>query len=200
MNPDLIWRDGKPHDPASEKIAKCMDSISEIDGRIKSIEAVMQQVVKGREANRPLEELLRMVLNSNSGTKQSIDSNDLKREMDIARSIKAQLEQFESDRVIPHRVVLDQLLGQSLGDSHPSVMTARNRLDKYEQELARRKTVFEKIEEAFEKENGTSRKNYLAVESRLQVAFGVLQETLQKLTFEKSQFKAEADAEIVDSG
>ena len=153
-----------------------MDSISEIDGRIKSIEAVMQQVVKGREANRPLEELLRMVLNSNSGTKQSIDSNDLKREMDIARSIKAQLEQFESDRVIPHRVVLDQLLGQSLGDSHPSVMTARNRLDKYEQELAGRKADLKKLEDAFEKENGDRRKDYLSVERRLTVAYGVLGE------------------------
>ena len=139
LNPDLIWRDGKPHDPASEKIAKCMESISEIDVRIKNIEAVMNQVDRGREANRPMEELLRMVLNStnDTGFRQSFDGMDMNREMDIARNLKAQVEQFESDRVIPLLDILEQLQGQSLGDSHPSVITARNRLDKYEHELAR---------------------------------------------------------------
>ncbi|HUP81121.1 MAG TPA: hypothetical protein VM260_21405, partial [Pirellula sp.] len=195
-HPDLIWRDGRPHDPASDKIAKCMESISEIDGRIKNIEAVMQQIVKGREANRPIEELLRMALNSinDNGFNKSFYGNDLNREMDIARNLRSQVEQIESDRVIPHRDILDQLRGQSLGDSHPSVITARNRLDKYEQELARRKADLRKMEDAFEKENGTSRKDYLSVERRLQIAYGVLQTTLQKLIFEKSQFKAEADA------
>jgi len=41
-----------------------MESISEIDGKIKKIESVIQQIDKGREANRPLEELLQMALNS----------------------------------------------------------------------------------------------------------------------------------------
>ena len=195
LNPNLIWRDGKPHDPASEKIAKSMESITEIDGKIKSIEAVMQQILNGREAKRPLEDLLRLALIyiNDTGFQRSYDGNDVNREMDIARALKSQIEQFETYSVIPLRDVLEQLQGQFLGDSHPSVFTARNRLDKYELELARRRAELKKLEDAFEKENGSSRKDYLSVESRLQGAYGVLGETLQKLTFEKGEIKKDAE-------
>ncbi len=189
-------------DPASEKIFRNIDVISEIDGKIKNIEAVMHQIVKGREAERPLEELLRMAINSTNdigtiGTKLSIDGNDLNREMEIARNLKAQIEQIEQLEFVsvsPLRDMLDQLNRQKLGDTHPSVITARNRLDKYEQELAGRKAELKKLEDAFEKENGDRRKDYLSVERRLTVAYGVLGETRQKLMFEKDQFKVEVDS------
>jgi len=196
LSQDLIWRDGKPQDPAGEKVIRNIDIIAEIDGKIKSIEAVMQQIDKGREAKRPVEDLLRLVLNNinDSGFQRSFDGNDLNREMEIEKALRAQIEQFEFDRVFPHRDKLDQLKSQQLGDSHPAVITARNRLDKYEQELARRKAELRKVEEAFRKEDQTSRKEYPSVVSRLQGAYDVLGETLQKLMFERRQFKAEVEA------
>ena len=193
-NKDLIWIDGKPRSPASDKIVKCMESISEIDVKMKNHDAVIQQIEKGRDANRPLEELLRMALNStfDSGFKQG-EGNDVYRERDIARNMQTQIEQFESDRVIPFRSELDRLRDQDLGDSHPSVISAKTRLDRLEEELARRKAELKRVEVAFEKENGTSRKESFSVESRLTVAYGALKETLSKLQFERNEFKKEAD-------
>jgi len=190
---DLIWVDGKPRSPASDKIVKCMDAISEIDVKMKNIDAVIQQIEKGRDANRPLEELLRMALNStyDSGFKQG-EGNDVYRERDIARNMQAQIEQFESDRVIPFRSELDRLRDQDLGDSHPSVISAKTRSDRLEEELARRKAELKRVEMAFEKENGTSRKESFSVESRLTVAYGALKETLSKLQFESNEFRKEA--------
>ncbi len=194
-NKDLIWVDGKPRSPASDKIIKCMEAISDIETKMKNNEAVIQQIEKGRDANRPLEELLRMALNStyDSGFKQSSDGNDPYRDRDIARTMQGQIEQFESDRVIPFRSELDRLRDQDLGDSHPSVISAKTRLDRLEEELARRKAELRRVEAAFEKENGTSRKESFSVESRLTVAYGALKETLSKMQFERNEFKKEAD-------
>ncbi len=115
LNPNLIWRDGKPQDPASEKIVKSMESISEIDGKIRNIEAVMQQITNGREAKRPLEELLLMALNSTS---------------------QARVKQRKAGR----------------------------------------------------KEDGS-----VSIENRLNLVYGVLGETLQKLSFEKGEIKKDAE-------
>ncbi len=193
-NKDLIWVDGKPRSPASDKIVKCMESISEIDVKIKNHDAVIQQIEKGREANRPLEEILRMALNStyDSGFKPA-EGNDSHREMDIARSMQTQIEQFESDRVIPFRSEMDRLRDQNLADSHPSVIAAKSRLDRLEEELARRKAELKKVEMAFENENGSTRKESFSVESRLKVVYGAFKETLSKLQFERNEFKKEAE-------
>ena len=193
-NKDFIWVDGKPRSPASDKIVKCIESISDIEAKMNNYDAVIQQIEKGREANRPLEELLKMALNStyDTGFKQSGESNDY-RDRDIARNMQREIEQFESDRVLPFRSELDRLRDQALGDSHPSVISAKTRLDRLEDELARRKLELKKVEAAFEKENGTSRKESFSVESRLTVAYGALKETLSKLAFERGQIRTEVE-------
>ena len=194
LNPDLIWRDGKPQDPVTDKIAKCNDAISLIDAKTKIIEAVLQQIDKGREAGQPLQELLRMALNSTSddGTRNSNEGID-PRERDMTRNIAASIEQFESERVIPFRAEMDRLREQSLGESHPSVINAKSRLDKYENELARRKASLAIVNEQL-RIDGTSRPGRATTENRLKVENGALQETLSKLAFEKGQFQSEADA------
>ena len=196
LNPELHWKDGKPQDPVSDKIVKSNEAILEIDAKMNNIQAVLQQIDKGRDANRPLEELYRMAISStnDSGSKPLGEGTEWMRERDFARGLLASLEQFESDRVIPLRAELDRLSDQSLGESHPSVINAKNRLVKFEEELARRKANFKVAEDAFEKENGSSRKDSLTAESRLTVAYGALKETLSKLAFEKGQFKADAEA------
>ena len=191
-NPDLYWKDGKPQDPITEKINKINESILEIDGKMKNIQAVLQQIDTGREANRPLEELLRMALNSTSdlGSRQVNESNDYNRERDIVRGLEASIEQFESERVIPFRAQIDRLKDQTLGDSHPFMITARNTLDLYEVELARRKDGLEKAKEGL---GEGVKPEQVTVENRLKVAYGAQQETLSKLAFERAQFKADAD-------
>ncbi len=193
-NPELIWKDGKPQDPVTDKISKSNEAISEIDAKMKNVEAVLGEIDRGREAGRPLEELLRMAMNSTNdgGTRQASEAYDYQREREMARNIAANIEQFESERVIPIRADMDRLREQSLGDSHPSVITAKSRLDKYEQELARRREGLQLIEEALT-ENGTGRQR-VTMESRLAVAYGAQQATLSKLGFEKNHFKAEAEA------
>ena len=194
-NTELIWRDGKPQDPVTEKISDCNKSISEIEAKMKNIEAVLQQIDKGREAGRPLQELLQMALNStnDSGTRHSNEGQDYQRERDMARNMASNIEQFESDRVIPFRAEMERLRDMSLGDSHPSVINAKSRLDKYESELARRREGLDKMNEELSSD-GTSRPERVTMESRLKVAYGAQQETLSKLAFEKAQFRAEAEA------
>ena len=172
-----------------------IDAMSEINGKIKNVEAVIQQIDEGVNQKRPFEELLRMALNSTNdvSSRQSVDSNDWIRERDIARNLAASIEQFESERIIPLRADMEKLKDQSLGDSHPSVTAARGRLDKYEQELTRRKDQLRKMEEGLS-EDGTSKPEKVTRESQLKVAYGALKETLSKLKFEYNQFKSDADA------
>ena len=193
-NRDILWRDGKPVDPAADKISKINESIAEIDGKIKNTEAVIQQIDQGIEAKRPLEDLLRMAQNStnDTGYRQSADNSDINREKDIARNLAAGIELFEGDKVIPLRAELDRLKDLSLGDSHPSMSAAKGRLEKYEVELGRRKEEFRKFMEGLS-ENG-NKPEKVTIESKLKVVYGAQQATLSKLNFERNQFKQEVDA------
>lgn len=195
-NDRILFRDGKPHDPVSDKIMKFYESISEIDAKTKNIEAVLQQVSNGRDGSRSFEELLRMLQSSTNDNsyKNLMEGTDLARQRDIAMGLLSSIEQFEGDRVIPLRSELDRLSEQNLGDSHPSMITARQRLTKYQEELDRRKTRYKAFEEEYLRESGSVNKDAMSAESRLSVAFGALKETLAKLAFERNQFVADANA------
>ena len=193
-NTELIWRAGKPQDPVTDKVVKCNEAISEIDAKMKIIEAELQKIDKGREAGRPLQELLQMALNSanDGGTPHSNEGINYQRERDMARNREASIEQFESERVIPLRAEMARLLEQALGESHPSVINAKSRLEKYETELVRRKAELKRMNDPLSAD-GTSRPDRATMENRLKVEYGSLQDTLSKLAFEKAQFRAEAD-------
>ena len=192
LNPELIWRDGKPIDPVTDRVAKCIEAVSENDVKMKNIEALLQRIDEGRKAGRPVEELLQMAWNSPNGGTRHTDE-ELHFQRDIARTTAANIEQFESERVIPLRAEMARLLEQALGESHPSVITAKSRLDKYENELARRKAELKSMNDGLSAD-GTSRPERVALEDRLKIAYGAQQEILSKLAFEKAQLRAEADA------
>ncbi len=196
LNSDILWKEGKPIDPATEKITKINELILEIDRKMKNTSSVIQQIDLGREAKRPIEDLLRMAIissNSESSNKMAGDSFDLNREKDIARGLLQSIELFESERVIPLRAELSRLKEMALGDSHPSVTAAKGRIDMYEEELARRKQDLKRAEEGLNVD-AYGKPEIVTKESKLKVAYGALTETLSALQWERNQFKQEADA------
>ena len=192
--PDLMWVDGKPRDPASDKIVSYNNSILEIDNKMKNIEAVLQAVQKGVERKAPVDGLLRMIALStaDSGFKLHEDAADAMNQKGLGRAMTAQVDAFEDEKVIPLRSDLALLKERMFGESHPSVVSKSNQLAKLEEELLRRKSRLKQAEEDFATEFGNSRKDAPTLENRLTVAVGGLQETLAKLAIEKGRFNQEA--------
>ena len=188
----LLFVDGKPRDPASEKIISYNDSILDIDNKIKNIDAVLQAVLNGVERQTPVDGLLRMIALSTADSGFKLHEGALDSQKDLGRVMAAQVDAFEDEKVIPARSELALLKEQMFGDSHPSVVSKTNQLAKLEDELLRRKSRLEQQVEKFAAEFGDSRKDAPTPENRLSVAVGGLQETLEKLKIERNGFSQEA--------
>jgi capsular exopolysaccharide synthesis family protein len=191
-NPNLIWLEGdRPHDPVADKIIKYNEKILEIDTQVTNIEAVLQQVEIGRNANRPTQELLQMVNLStrDSGYRPQEDS-DSTMQRNVIQQMMSQIEVFEQDRVVPQRSEVALLNAQSLGDSHPTVVAAQQKLAKLEDQLQQRKTKLRELEEIY----GANKADSPTIDGRLAIACGALKETLQKSAFERNEYRQKIDA------
>ncbi len=188
-NNNLIFKNGKPHDPVADTVLDINEKLRVIDGRRRSIEAVLKQVEDGKVAKRPVEQLLRLVISAtdDSGFK---DDNGLKSQQDYIRSQTNMIELFEQDKVIPLRSQLLLLNEQSLGDSHPSVVVVKQRLANLETELARQKARLKVNEEEF----GSNKVDIPTLEGRLNIACGSSEELLQKLKFEQNEYRLELES------
>ncbi len=188
-NTNLIFKDGKPHDPVADTVLDINEKIRVIDGKRRSIEAVLKQVEDGRTSKRPVEQLLRLVINAtdDSGLK---DDSGLRSQQDFIRSETNKIELFEQEKVIPLRSQLLLLNEQSLGDSHPSVVVVKQRLSNLETELARQKSRLQANEEEF----GTNKADTPTLEGRLNIACGASEELLQKLKFEQNDYLIELES------
>ncbi len=191
---NLMWVDGKPRDPATEKIISFNESIMDIENKMKNIDSVLLAVQNGVDRKAPVDGLLRMIALStaDSGFKLHDNALDAINQKDFGRASAAQVDAFEDEKVIPVRSDLALLKEQLLGDLHPSVVSKTNQLAKLEAELLRRKSRLKQAEEDFASEFGNSRKDPPTLENRLNVAVGGLQETLSKLTIEKARFNQES--------
>lgn len=188
-NNNLIFKDGKPHDPVADTVLDINEKMRVIDGKRRNIEAVLKQVEDGRKSKRPVEQLLRLVINATEDTGLKDDSG-LKSQQDFIRSETNKIELFEQDRVIPLRSQLLLLNEQSLGDSHPSVMVVKQRLANLESELARQKARLQANEEEF----GSNKVDTPTLEGRLNIACGASEELLQKLKFEQNDYLIELES------
>ncbi len=192
---DLMWVDGKPRDPASDKILTYNDTILSIETKMKNIEAVLQEVDRGVERKAPMDNLLRMIALSTTevgGIKLDQEAAAEINKQDLGRSMVAQVDAYEDERVVPVRAELANLLEQSLGESHPTVVTVRQKLSKLEEDLLRRRERLRKAEETMATEFGASKKELSTPESRLAIAVGGLQTTLAKLTIERGRYVQES--------
>jgi len=193
-NPALMWVDGKPRDPATDKILSYNDSILAIENKMKNIEAVLEEIERGVERKSPVENLLRMIALSTTdvGFKLDQEAADVVNQKDLGRAMAGQVDAFEDERVVPVRAQLANMLEQSLGESHPSVVSVRQTLSKLEDDLLRRKSRLKKAEENFATEFGSERKEPSTPETRLAIAVGGLQTTLAKLTIERGRYVQES--------
>jgi len=188
---DLIFVDGKPRDPASDKMLSFNDSILAIDNKMKNIESVLEEISKGIERKTPIENMLKMVSLSTFDIveKNILDPNSSKT---VGRSMAVLVDNFEDEKVIPMRARLALLREQDMGESHPVYMSVRQELAKLEDELLRRKARLKQVEEELEKEYGNATKDAPTLENRLNIAVGGLQATLAKLTLEKGRYSKDA--------
>ncbi len=191
---DLLWVDGKPRDPASDKIVSYNESIMNIDSKMKNIEAVLQQVQKAIDRKAPVEGLLRMIALSttDSAFKLNDEAIDAINQKDMGRAMSAQVDGFEDERVIPVRSELALLLEQEMGDQHPTVISVRQRLAKLEDELLRRRSRLKQAEQDFATEFGNAKKDAPTLENKLTIAVNGMKETLEKFAIEKGRFTQEA--------
>ena len=187
-NSNLIWIDGKPRDPVAEKIIKFNEKILELDSQTTNINAILQQVDSGKSANRSAEELLRMVTSStrDSGFRIQEDA-DITMQRDLLKNKYMQLDHFEQEKVVPAESELALLIEQNLGDSHPTVVTARQKRDRLKEELARRKANINEVEVTY----GANKSDLPSIDARLTIACGALKETRQKFQFEKEEYESE---------
>ena len=192
---DLIFVDGKPRDPASDKILSYNESILAIDNKVKNIESMLEEIVKGKERGTPTENLLKMITLSTFDTvneaKSGTETGSSKAK---SEAMAAQVDMFEDDKVIPVRAKLALLKEQDFGESHPLYISTRQELAKLEDDLLRRRARLKLAEEAFAAEYGDSSKDAPTLDSRLKVAVGGLQATLAKLNLEKGRYAQEASA------
>ncbi|MEI7457820.1 MAG: polysaccharide biosynthesis tyrosine autokinase [Pirellula sp.] len=188
-NNNLIFKNGKPHDPVADTVLDINEKLRVIDGKRRSIEAVLKQVEDGKVAKRPVEQLLRLVISAtdDSGFK---DDSGLKSQQDYIRGQTNMVELFEQEKVSPLRSQLLLLNEQSLGDSHPSVMVVKQRLANLETELARQKARLKVNEEEF----GSNKVDIPTLEGRLNIACGSSEELLQKLKFEQNEYRTELES------
>lgn len=193
-NPALMWVDGKPRDPATDKILSYNESILAIENKMKNIEAVLLEVERQVERKSPVENLLRMIALSTTdpGFKLDQAATDVVNQKDLGRAMAAQVDAFEDEKVVPVRAQLENMLLQSLGESHPTVVSVRQTLSRLEDDLIRRKVRLQKAEEEFATEFGADRKEPSTPESRLAIAVGGLQTTLAKLTIERGRYVTES--------
>lgn len=191
---ELIFVDGKPRDPAIDKILSYNEFILAIDNKMKNIESVLEEIELGKERGTPIESLLKMIALStfdsgNEGTKGELDGISSK---NFGRSMAAQVDNFEDEQVIPLRARLALLKEQDMGESHPIYIAVRQELSKKEDELMRRKERAKLKEEEFVAEYGNTTKDAPTLANRLDTAVGGLKSTLAKLTLERGRYNKEA--------
>jgi polysaccharide biosynthesis transport protein len=191
---DLMWVDGKPRDPASDKMLSFNESILTIENKMKNIDAILQEIERGTERKVQVENLLRMIALSTTDVGFKLDEEAAKQinQKDFGRAMVAQVDAFEDEKVVPVRAQLANMQEQQLGESHPSVISVRQILSKLEDDLLRRKNRLKKAEEEFATEFGASKKELSTPENRLAIAVGGLQTTLAKLTIEKGRYVQES--------
>ena len=188
-NPNLIMKEGKPHDPDVDTVLGLNEKLRALDSQSRNIEAVLKQVEEGRSAQRSPEQLLKLLstYTTNLDFRDDVNSNAQRSDF---RAQLTLVEAFEQDRVIPLRSALSLLLDQAKGESHPEVIAVKNRLSKVEEELTRRR---ERLKE-YESESSTQQVDIPTMESRLNVSVGALKEALMAISFEKNDCKQEIES------
>lgn len=189
QNPNLILKDGKPHDPISDTVLALSEKIRTIDAQTRSTQAILQQVEDGIKANRSVEQLLKLIALQSKGTEVREDSS-IAQTRNALRAQQSMIEQFEQDKVIPVRSELAVLQEQSKGDSHPTVVAIKQRLVKLEEELQRRMARFSQNES----DGNPADSDLPTMENRLVVSVGALKESLQAYAFERNDCKLEIDS------
>ena len=184
-NTSLLWKDGKPHDPLTDSVLAINEKLRALDGDSKNKEAILLQVEQGRAAKRPIEQLLRMVTSSmeDNGYK---DDAGLRSHQELMRTMAKDIELFEQNQVIPRRTEVALLVEKSLGESHQTVMAAKNRLQSVETELAKQRARL--------KEHEVELMDSPTLEGRLNIACGAIQESLQKIAREKVEYLASVES------
>jgi polysaccharide biosynthesis transport protein len=179
-NPNLILKDGKPHDPVSDTVLGLMDKTRKLDDQSRNVEALLKQVQEGQSAGRSLESLLKLI-SIYTDTIESKETSELSLHKATMQNQQNLLDQFEQEKVIPARSDLSFLQEQHLGDSHPRVIAAGSRLARLEDELSRRR----ERNKQYETENRPAEADLPTLEGRLSISIGALKESRQAMAFEK---------------
>jgi polysaccharide biosynthesis transport protein len=188
-NKDLIMKDGEPHDPLADNAIALLENIRKLDQQKRTIESILANVVEGRKNNRSLEYLLTMVtqMTKEAGFKE--DANDVRQQDRLGRKI-ANIESYEQNFVTPARTTLEILRGESLGDSHPKVATAKKAVEKAEEYLAKLKDELKKESEEY----GLNKADVPTLEGKLNSACGALDESLNSIALERNKCVLELEA------
>jgi len=187
-DPNFILKNGKPHDPLTDKFQSLSLKISEIDQQIRNIDVVVKQVEEGREAKRSPEVLLQMIAQQTRDS-AARDDSEIASQREGIRTLNANNDLFEQTYVLPLQSMLAVFAGESKGDSHPSVLATKQRLKGFEEQLATRKARAKALEE----ELNSSKSDIPSVEGRLNVAVLTLLESLEKFKKERAEILAEID-------
>ncbi len=188
-NPNLIMKDGRPHDPVADTVLALNEKVRSLDAQTRNIEAVLKQVDDGRNAKRSVEQLLKLISSYTDNIEFREDTTVTNFQNKMSAQLAA-LEAFEQDKVIPVRSELALYMEQAKGESHPSVVATKNRLAKLEEELVRRQ---ERLKQ-YETDTPTQKADTPTMESRLDISIGALKESLNAIAFEKNDCKQEIEA------
>jgi polysaccharide biosynthesis transport protein len=188
-NPNLILKDGKPHDPVSDTVLGLNDKIRRLDDQSRNTDALLKQIQEGRSAGRSIESLLKLIT-IYTDTADNKETSELSIHRGIMQNQQNLLDQFEQEKVIPARSDLALLQEQHLGDSHPRVSAATSRLARLEDELLRRR----ERNKQYETDNRPNESDLPSLEGRLSISIGALKESKQAMVFEKEDCLAQIES------
>ncbi|MEQ1824657.1 MAG: polysaccharide biosynthesis tyrosine autokinase [Pirellula sp.] len=189
QKPNLLWKDGRPHDPVTDTVLAIKAQIIALEARQRKIESILTRVAEAKSrGDVTVDALLRMVEISTNDAGFQDDGADIRHQDRLAAGY-ASIERFEEDRIGPVRAQLNGLKSKQLGESHPSVVQVQTILSELEAQLEKKKAEYKSRSQEY----GSNKTDAPTQEGRLTIACAALQETLHSIEHEKKECEVQVE-------